>query len=244
MVIHAGMSAEHSLWNSAGPRAALDLGDRLRRHVALAEIPEGGERGARRLAGELQPSVVRGVDHPDDDVGDPDGAARCAGIEHGRGRHLGAEFEPARGFRAVDLDRLAIVPRDGLDHFNDVREDGAHEAVCPRADEDAAGKTLDFAPAGEARKRPVDGAARTVLQKALACEGLSLRQLAYAGSNGSCGGHGRTLCCPELYCFYGQPSRNGCCARGARRRRTSITGATSTDRISPSRFGRVLRTAG
>ena len=56
-------------------------------------------------------------------------------------------------------------------------------------DEDAAGKTLDFAPAGEARQRPVDGAARAVLQKALAREGLPLRHLAYAGSNSSCGGH-------------------------------------------------------
>ena len=110
-------------------------------------------------------------------------------MEHGRRRHLGAEFEAARGFRAVNLDRLTIVPRDGLDHFEDVRENGAHKAACPRPDEDAAGKTLDFALAGEARKRPVDGAARAVLQKALARERLSLRQLAYAGSNGSYGGH-------------------------------------------------------
>ena len=83
----------------------LDRGDRLRGHVVLAEIPEGGERGARRLAGELQPPAVRGVDHPDGDVGDPDGAARCAGMEHGRRRHLGAELEPARGFRAAGKER-------------------------------------------------------------------------------------------------------------------------------------------
>ena len=73
-----------------------------------------------------------------------------------------------------------MVPRDGLDHHQDVREDGAHDAACPGADEDAARKTLDCAPAGESRKRPVDGAARAVLQKALTCEGRSLRQLAYA----------------------------------------------------------------
>ena len=36
--------------------------------------------------------------------------------------------------------------------------DSAHEAACPGADEDAAGKALDFRPAGEARERPVDGA--------------------------------------------------------------------------------------
>ena len=175
----------------------LDRGGRLRGHVVLAEIPEGGERGARRLTGELKPPAVRGMDHPDGDVADPDGVARCAGMEHGRDRHLGAELEPARGFGAVDLDRLAIAARDGLDHLKDVGEDGSHEAACPRADEDAAGETLDLAAADEARKRPVDGAARAVRQKALAGEGLSLRQLAYAGSNGLCGGHGMTLRCPK-----------------------------------------------
>ena len=118
-------------------------------------------------------------------------------MEHGRDRHLGAELEPARGFGAVDLDRLAIAARDGLDHLKDVGEDGSHEAACPRADEDAAGETLDLAADDEARKRPIDGAARAVRQKALAGEGLSLRQLAYAGSNGLCGGHGMTLLCPK-----------------------------------------------
>ena len=177
----------------------LDRGDRLRGHVVLAEIPEGGERGARRLAGELQPLAVRGVDHSDRDVGDPDGAARCAGMEHGRRRHLGAELEPARSFRAVDLDRLAIVPRDGLDHLEDVGERRVPTKRLVRGrTKTAAGKTLDFAPAGEARKRPVDGAARAVLQKALVRERLSLRQLAYAGSNGSCGGHGMTLRLSEI----------------------------------------------
>ena len=181
LVIHAGMSAERSFWNSAGPSAASIVAAVLRGHVVLAEIPEGGERGALRLTGELKPPAVRGVDHPDGDVADPDGAARCAGMEHGRGRHLGAELEPPRGFGAVDLDRLTIAARDGLDHLEDVGEDGSHEAACPRADEDAAGETLDLAPADEARKRPVDGAARAVSQKALVGEGLSLRQLAYAG---------------------------------------------------------------
>ena len=94
----------------------LDHGDRLRCHVALAEIPECGDRGARRLARELQPAAVRGVDHPDGDAADADRAAGGAGVEHGRGRHLGAEPEPPCGFGAVDLDRLAIAARDGLDH--------------------------------------------------------------------------------------------------------------------------------
>ena len=135
LVIHAGMSAEDSLWNSAGPRAASIVATVSEVTLSLPRYQRAESAAPAASPANLQPPAVRGVNHPDGDVGDPDGAARCAGMEHGRGRHLAAELEPARGFRAVDLDRLAIVPRDGLDHLEDVREDGAHEAACPGADE-------------------------------------------------------------------------------------------------------------
>ena len=118
-------------------------------------------------------------------------------MEHGRGRHLGAEPAPPDSFGAVDLDCLAIAARDGLDHFEYVGQDGADEPAGPRADEDAVGETLDLALAGEARKRPVDGAARAVLQEARAREWLAPRQLPDAGSNSFRGGHGVALSCPK-----------------------------------------------
>ena len=93
-------------------------------------------------------------------------------MEHGCGRHLGTEPESPRGFGAVDLERLAIVACDHLDHLVNVRHDGPYEPVGPRADEDAVGETPDLAVRGEAGKGPVDGAAGAVLQESEAGEGL------------------------------------------------------------------------
>ena len=53
-------------------------------------------------------------------------------MKHGRGRYLGAEPEALGGFRAMNLDRLAIAAGDGLDHLEDVGKDGADEPAGPR----------------------------------------------------------------------------------------------------------------
>ena len=178
----------------------LDRGDRLGRHVVLAEIPEGGERQACRLADELKPPAVRGVYHPDRDVADSDRAARRAGMEHRHGRHLGAEPEPPRGFRAVNLDSLAIVPGDGLYHLEDAGDDIADEPALAGSDVDAAGETLDFAFKDETRKGPVDGAARSAIREARGREGLALGQASYTGSNGFRRGHDKVLAVEGSWC--------------------------------------------
>ena len=172
-------------------------GDRLGGYVVLAEVPEGGESGTRCLASELQAATVRGVNHPDGDAADPDRAARGTRMEHGRRRHLGAELEPAGGLGTVDLNRLAIVAGDGLDHFQDVGKGGADEPACPWADKDTSGETLDFALAYEARKRPVDGVACAALPEARTREGPAFGQLPDDGSNGLCSRHDITLACPK-----------------------------------------------
>ena len=86
-------------------------------------------------------------------------------MEHGRGRHLRAEPEPSGGFGAVDLDRLAIAARHGLDQLVDVGKDGADKPTGPRANENAVGETLDLALCDKAGKRPVDGATGAVLEE-------------------------------------------------------------------------------
>ena len=71
-------------------------------------------------------------------------------MEHGRHRHLGAEFEPSGSFGPMDLDRLAIAVRDGLDHLLDFGNDSPHEPARSWTDEDAASDALDLAPTDQA----------------------------------------------------------------------------------------------
>ncbi len=88
--IQAGMAAERSLANACGPIPASIPATCLRRRVVLAEIPQRRQREAGRLASELEPAAVRGVDHPDGGgVADPDRAARCARVVHGLHRRRG-----------------------------------------------------------------------------------------------------------------------------------------------------------
>ena len=83
-------------------------------------------------------------------------------MKHRPGRHLGAEPEPSGGFRAVDLDRLAIAASYGLDHLHDVGKDGADEPTRPGPYVNATGHALDLTRSHEAGERPVDSAASAV----------------------------------------------------------------------------------
>ena len=142
--------AERSLWNSAGPRAASIVAavsgvtlflPRYQRAESAAPVASPANCSRRRFEVWTILTVML-----------PIRMVRLDALVWNTGA-VGTwvlSLNRARGFRAVDLDRLAIAARDGLDHLKDVGEDGSHEAACPRADEDAAGETLDLAPDDEA----------------------------------------------------------------------------------------------
>lgn len=112
----------------------------------------------------MRPAAVRSVNHPGGDTGDPDRADRAAGMEHGRGRHLGGEPEPPRGFGSADPERFAVAACDHLDRFLDIGIDGPDEPAGPRINEDARGETPDFALGGETGEGPGRAHARVGLE--------------------------------------------------------------------------------
>ena len=153
----------------------LDCSDGLPGYVVLAEIPESGKGRACRLARKLQPPTVRRVNHPDRDVADAKRAARRIGMKHGHGRHLCTELETSRGFRSVNLDRLAVPAGDGLNNRQDIGMDCANVGAHLGTGEDAAREALDLTVSDQPGKRPVNGAGGAVFQKPWAREGLPFR---------------------------------------------------------------------
>ena len=210
--IQAGMSAEHSFRNCSGRIADSILAtdrNRSRRRVVHSEIPERRERKSSGLPGKLETPTVRGMDHPDGDVADPDRAAERAGMENGHRRRLCAERETLHAFGAVDLDGLAVVPGDGPDNLGNAGKDSAGEAVLPCADEDALGQTFDLALPDGAGARAVDGAARTVGDEARGRERPASRQFPDVGAIGFHSGYGRVLLCLKTYESHRQITRAG-----------------------------------
>ena len=82
-----------SLSNASGPIATSILATVS--GVALS-LPRY-RREAGGFAGNLEPTAVGSMDHPDCRVADADRAARCAGMKHRLDRRLGAEPEEPRG---------------------------------------------------------------------------------------------------------------------------------------------------
>ena len=191
--IHAGMSAERSFSNSDGPRAVAIVVTVSavtlflpRYHGAESAAPVASPANCSRRRFEVWIILTATP------------ATRIVRLDAlvwntGAVGTWGAEPEAPRGFRAMDLNRLAIAARDDLDHLVDVGKDGSDEPAGPRTNEDAVGETLVLALADEARKRPADGAARAELAEAGSGEGLASHKLANGGSNGFGGRLARLL---------------------------------------------------